>query len=148
MARAAFNLMVGAAWRPLAGTPRLRRQPVAIAFLALLLALAACARLTAPQQYDVFFPTNEATLTPEAQKVVADAGAKARDSSPSKIIVEGQADGGTAHDATLADERAGVVVKALVAAGADSGTIEKRPSAPPKSATGVAAHKVIVQLLP
>lgn len=116
----------------------------------LLLGLAAgCAnRLTEPRQYVVFFATNTAELAPEARQVMGQVAGDARDLEPSKVTVEGQADGGTAHDATLADQRAATVVQTLVASGVPAGTIDKRPSAPPAALGGVAAHKVIVRLIP
>jgi OmpA-OmpF porin, OOP family len=118
--------------------------------LALALAsLAACApKLSAPRDYTVFFETDRADLTNDARKVVAQIAANARDLDPSKIVVAGRADGGTAHDATLAEERASNVTRALLDAGVTSAKIERQADTPPAERTGVAAHQVIVRLLP
>lgn len=115
---------------------------------AMLVALAACAPMSGPRQLDVFFLTNEAVLTPDGQKVVTEAAKIAKEGKPSRIVVEGQADGGTPSDAALADKRAGTVVDALVAAGVGAGRITKVVSPAPAGVTGVAAHKVTVELLP
>jgi hypothetical protein len=66
---------------------------------ALLIALAACAPMSGPRHLDVFFLTNEASLTPDGQKVVTEAAKIAKEGKPSRIVVEGQADGGTPSDA-------------------------------------------------
>lgn len=115
---------------------------------AITLALAACAPMNGPRQMDVFFMTNEASLTPDGQQVVTEIAKLAREGKPSRIVVEGQADGGAPSDAALADKRAGTVVDALVAAGVDGGRITKVAAPAPGGVTGVAAHKVTVQLLP
>jgi len=120
-----------------------------IAVLAALIVLAGCAsRPTEPRDFIIFFETDKASLTPEALLLVAQMATTAQAMTPSKITVEGRADGGTAHDATLADERAATIMRALVVAGIDARIIDKRPSAPPPGTTGVAAHQVIVQFLP
>jgi len=120
-----------------------------IAVFAVLMVLAGCAgRPAEPRNFAVFFESDKASLTPEARLLVAQMAAAAHEMSPSKIIVEGRADGGTAHDATLADARASVVVRSLVEAGIDGKSIDKQPGAPPAGRTGVAAHEVIVRLLP
>jgi hypothetical protein len=120
-----------------------------VAMATVLTALVGCiSHLTAPREYVLFFPINDATVTPEAQDVVAQIASAARDARPSKIVIEGQADGGTAHDATLADERADTVLHALVSAGTNASSVDKRPSAPAPEITGVAAHKVKVTLFP
>ncbi len=109
--------------------------------------LAACAA-NGPRQLDVFFLTNDAKLTPDGQQVVAEIAKEARAGKPSRIVVEGEADGGTPSDAALADKRAGTVIDALVAAGVDAKSITKVAAPAPAGITGVAAHKVSVQLLP
>jgi hypothetical protein len=115
----------------------------------LLAALAGCAaHLDEPRNYVVYFVTDTATLTDEAQKVVATIAAARSDLNPTRIAVEGRADGGTAHDATLADDRARVVTRALVAAGIEPTLIAIEPSAPPTGVTGVAAHQVVVRFQP
>jgi hypothetical protein len=109
---------------------------------ALLLCLAACATGT-PPQYVVYFPKGDATLTPDAQAVVTEIAGAAKSNS-GKLVVAGQADGGKPADATLADERATVVIKALTAAGIDGARLDKGAAAPPAGVTGVAAHQVTV----
>src|ERR1051326_2268384 len=72
-----------------------------------------------PKQVDVFFQVNSAKLTPEAQQVVEAILPMIRDTKPSSIVVEGEADGTSPRDAQLADQRASTVGGALRAAGAD-----------------------------
>lgn len=120
-----------------------------LAAFALLVALGACAQhLTQPRDYIVYFDTDSATLTPDGQRIVATAASTAHDTSPSKILVAGRADGSTAHDATLADQRATAVMQALTQQGVAAAKLEKQPDAPPSSRTGVAAHQVVITLLP
>lgn len=121
-------------------------QPV---IAAAVLALAACSsRLEAPRDFRVFFETDRAELTAEAQQIVIQIAADARQFKPSKIVVAGRADGGTAHDAALADARATAVMRALADRGIPSSSLEKQADAPPPDRVGVASHQVIVRLLP
>lgn len=116
---------------------------------AVLIALVGCvSHPTTPREFTVFFQTGDATATPGAQAVVTRIAKAARETRPSRIVIEGQADGGTARDANLADERADTVLHALVSAGIDASRLDKRPSAPLPGTTGVAAHKVKVTLIP
>ena len=127
---------------------RAPRTPTLVCAL-LLLALAGCmAHLDQPRNYVVYFVTNDAVLTAEARQVVATIASARRDLNPSRISVEGRADGGTPHDATLADERARAVTQALVGAGIDPAMIAIAPSAPPTGITGVDAHQVLVRFQP
>lgn len=87
-------------------------------------------------------------LTPEAQKMVGEIAADAHRLEPSKIVVAGRADGETAHDATLADQRATTVMQGLVQQGVSAAMIEKQADAPSPERKGVAAHEVIVRFLP
>lgn len=119
-----------------------------IGAFALIFGLAACTHFSQPRSYVVFFESDHADLTPDARRVVAEVAASARDRAPSKIVVAGRADGNTAHDATLADQRAMAVIRALASQGVPAGKIEKEPDAPPSSERGVAAHQVLVTLLP
>ncbi|HXP32007.1 MAG TPA: OmpA family protein [Stellaceae bacterium] len=116
--------------------------------LALLLAAQCASEPAGPHRSTVFFETDDAAITPEGQQVVAQIAAEALRLNPSKIIVEGRADGGTPHDATLADQRAAAVMRALTAAGIDATRIEKRPSVPPPGWGGIAAHQAVITLLP
>ena len=122
--------------------------PARFTIFAVCTALAACAHLDQPRNYLVYFDTDSANLTPDGQRIVATIASTAHDVSPSKILVAGRADGSTAHDATLADQRATVVMQALTQQGVAANHIEKEPDAPPSNVTGVAAHEVVVTLLP
>jgi outer membrane protein OmpA-like peptidoglycan-associated protein len=111
--------------------------------------LAACAqRLEAPREFIVFFETDHADLTPEAQQVIGQIADNTRELHPSKIVVAGRADGGTAHDATLADQRATAVMNRLTNDGVASRLLEKQSDAPRAGTGGVAAHQVVIRLLP
>jgi len=101
-----------------------------------------------PSRFLIFFRADEATLTADAREIVATIGTAWRQRHPAKVVVAGNADGATAHDATLADERAATVVRALVEAGIDANAIEKEPSAPPPGRTGYGAHQVGVEFRP
>src|ERR1700728_1368507 len=92
----------------------------------LVLLVAGCAgHLSAPRQSVVFFQTDDATLTPEGQQVVAQLASDAKSLHPSRVVIEGRANGGTPHDATLADQRAAEVTHALVEAGVHADTMQK-----------------------
>jgi outer membrane protein OmpA-like peptidoglycan-associated protein len=114
------------------------------------LAVAGCAaqKPAEPQQFVVYFQTGDASVTQEAQQVIAQAAAATRQHAPSKITVEGHADGGTSNDAALADRRAIAVMGALVRSGVNATAIEKTPGTPAAGATGVAAHQAIIRLMP
>jgi outer membrane protein OmpA-like peptidoglycan-associated protein len=87
-------------------------------------------------------------VTQEAHQVIANAATELRSHPPAKIVVEGHADGGTPADASLADQRAIAVIHALVDDGIDANKIEKLQGAPPAGETGVAAHQVIIRVVP
>lgn len=125
-----------------------RNVATRFAGLAILFALAACAHLEQPRDYLVYFDNDSAALTTDGQRIVATIAAAAHDDAPSKILVAGRADGATAHDATLADQRAVAVMQALTQQGVPASEIEKQPDAPPSGISGVAAHQVVVTLLP
>lgn len=113
------------------------------------LALAGCShRLDKPREFVVFFETDRVELTQEAQQILGRVAEDANEYSPSKIVVAGRADGGTAHDASLADQRAAAVARGLIDRGIRGERIEKRADAPPPGIAGVAAHRVIIELLP
>jgi outer membrane protein OmpA-like peptidoglycan-associated protein len=116
-----------------------------------LLALAGCAAKeepAGPRQFVVYFETGTAALTQEGTQIVAGAAAAARDPAPSKIVVEGHADGGTTSDAALADKRALAVMAALTGDGVEAALIDKDQGAPAAGLSGVGAHQVIIRLLP
>jgi outer membrane protein OmpA-like peptidoglycan-associated protein len=126
-------------------------RPAASRFLILLIlpALAACGtKLEQPRSYLVYFDTDSAALTQDGQRIVDTIAAAVSDLSPSKIAVAGRADGNTTHDAALAGERAAAVIQALVQKGAPASKLEKEADAPPSGRTGIAAHQVVVTLLP
>ena len=125
------------------------RFPVGLLALAIATTLVACAQhLDQPRSFLVYFDTDSATLTPDGQRIATTIASSARDLSPSKVLVAGRADGSTAHDAALADQRANAVMQALAQLGVPPAKIEKQPDAPPSGLTGVAAHEVVVTLLP
>jgi len=117
--------------------------------IVLLAALAACGtRLEQPRSYLVYFDTDSAALTQDGQRIVGTIVDAVKDVSPSKVAVAGRADGNTAHDAALADQRAAAVMQALTQKGVPASKLEKEPDAPPSGRTGIAAHQVVVTLLP
>ncbi|HEY3916372.1 MAG TPA: OmpA family protein [Stellaceae bacterium] len=125
------------------------RFALRLVVVALVAVLAACAHhLDQPRDYMVYFDTDSATLTSDGHRIIATAASTAHDLSPSKILVAGRADGSTAHDATLADQRATAVIQALAQQGIGADKLEKQPDAPPSNRTGVAAHMVVITLLP
>lgn len=119
-----------------------------------LLVLVAACTMTPPQskRFDIFFQVNSSKLTPEAQQVVNTIVAQIRDSKPSSVEVEGEADGTLPRDAQLADQRATAVTNALKAAGVDPANIAQHAAlalpAQTDSTTHVSTHKVTVQLVP
>jgi outer membrane protein OmpA-like peptidoglycan-associated protein len=128
----------------------MRRVPVSRIFaVTMLTALAACgSTLSQPRSYLVYFDNDSATLTAEGQRIVGTIVTGIKDNAPSKVVVAGRADGSTAHDATLADQRAVAVMQALTQQGVSASKLEKEADAPPSGINGVAAHQVVVTLLP
>ena len=125
--------------------PVIRLPP--IVFLAV--SLAACGtKLDQPRSYLVYFDTDSAALTQDGQRIVGSIADAVKEVSPSKIAVAGRADGNTAHDAALADQRATSVMQALSQKGVPAAKLLKEPDAPPSGRTGIAAHQVVVTLLP
>ena len=127
------------------------RVPVSRIFSVIMLAaLAACggSALNQPRSYLVYFDNDSATLTPDGQRIVGTIVTGIKDNSPSKVVVAGRADGSTAHDATLADQRAVAVMQALTQQGVPANKLEKEADAPPSGINGVAAHQVVITLLP
>jgi outer membrane protein OmpA-like peptidoglycan-associated protein len=115
--------------------------------MAVLLALGACSS-TPPKPYLVFFLSDDGALTPEAQKIVTEIAAQAVAARPSRILVEGYADGATAQETVLAQARADSVAQALVKAGVDGALIQRHAGAPEGGQQGVAARKVQVTVVP
>ena len=117
--------------------------------LALLTALAACGtKLEHPRSYLIYFDTDSASLTQDGQRILGTIVETVKGTSPSKVAVAGRADGNTAHDAALADQRAATVMQALTQKGVPASKIEKEADAAPSGRTGVAAHQVVITLLP
>jgi len=98
------------------------------------------------RMFVVFFGTGEDRVTTEAEKVVAEAAAAAKEKSSAKLEVAGYGDDDHGRDTDLAARRAASVVRALTAAGVPQGRIETKPGAPPAEATGIPVHKVTVTL--
>lgn len=117
--------------------------------LALLVVLGACApKLEQPRSYLVYFDNDSAALTQDGQRIVGSIVDAVKNFSPSRLAIAGRADGNTAHDAALADERAAAVMQALTQKGVPAGKLEKIADALPSGRTGVAAHQVVITLLP
>jgi OmpA family len=98
------------------------------------------------RMFVVFFGTGEDRLTAEAEKVVTEAAAAAKDERSARLEVAGYGDDDQARDKDLAERRARAVVRALAAAGVAQNRIETKPGAPPAQATGIPVHKVTVTL--
>jgi outer membrane protein OmpA-like peptidoglycan-associated protein len=129
----------------------MRLVPVSRFFVLIMLtALAACtgSTLDQPRSYLVYFDNDSAALTSDGRRIVGTIVTGIKDTSPSKVVVSGRADGSTAHDATLADQRAAIVMQALTQQGVPASKLEKEADAPPSGHAGVAAHQVVVTLLP
>jgi OmpA family len=96
------------------------------------------------RMFVVFFGTGEDSLTAEAEKVVAEAAASAKEKSDARLEVAGYGDDDQGRDRDLAVRRAAAVVRALAAAGVAQSRIETKPGAPLAEATGIPVHKVTV----
>ncbi len=120
-----------------------------VAILLLLTVPGACAWLApAPREFVVFFQADSATLTPEAAPIVTQIAAAAKTSHAGSITIEGDADGATERDATLAIERSKAVANALLAAGVDATKVDVKDTAALTGTPGVASHKVRVEVVP
>jgi outer membrane protein OmpA-like peptidoglycan-associated protein len=98
------------------------------------------------RMFVVFFGTGEDRLTAEAEKVVAEAAAAAKEKSRAKLEVAGYGDDDHGRDKDLADRRTAAVVSALAGAGVPQARIQTKPGASPAEATGIPVHKVTVTL--
>ncbi len=98
------------------------------------------------RMFVVFFGTGEDRVTAEAEKVVAEAAAIAKEKTDARLEVAGYGDDDQARDKDLAERRARAVVRALTAAGVPQNRIATKPGAPPAEATGIPVHKVTVTL--
>jgi outer membrane protein OmpA-like peptidoglycan-associated protein len=98
------------------------------------------------RMFVVFFGTDEDRLTVEAEKVVSEIAASAKETRGASVVVAGYGDDDHGRDKELAERRASAVVRALEAAGVAQNRIETRPGAPPAEATGIPVHKVTVTL--
>jgi outer membrane protein OmpA-like peptidoglycan-associated protein len=82
----------------------------------------------APQTYTAYFDFDRADLTPDANSVVVQAAANARQGRATRILVVGHADtaGASRYNDRLSQRRAETVRQALVAAGVPATEIEAR----------------------
>ena len=80
---------------------------------------------TAPRQFLVFFGFDKSNLTTEAEKVISDAAAAAKQYGSATVMVVGHADtsGSPEYNKRLSERRANTVRGALVAQGIDGGKI-------------------------
>lgn len=92
----------------------------------------------APRQFLVFFGFDKSNLTSEAERVVTDAAAAAKQFGSATILVVGHADtsGSPDYNQRLSERRAATVRSALVAQGIESGKI---------TATGRGETELLVQ---
>jgi len=120
----------------------MRLFPILLLAIALLVANA----FAQARMFVVFFGTGEDRLTAEAEKVVAEAAASAKEKSGARLEVSGYGDDDQGRDKDLAARRAAAVVGALAAAGVAQSRIATKPGAPPAEATGIPVHKVTVTL--
>jgi outer membrane protein OmpA-like peptidoglycan-associated protein len=79
----------------------------------------------AAKEYTVYFPFDQYILTPEAQTVVREAAAYARDGRATRVIIVGHTDssGSPTYNVGLSENRAKAVADALVSAGVAQTTI-------------------------
>jgi hypothetical protein len=79
-------------------------------------------RQTEPGQFLVYFDTNEAALTPDGSRVVAEAAQLYQETGDARIVVTGHTDtvGPAEHNLELSLQRAGVVANELMRQGVPS----------------------------
>jgi outer membrane protein OmpA-like peptidoglycan-associated protein len=114
--------------------PTVLLRPIHAAGAFLLLALAASAPLqaqvtTEAGRYLVYFDEFSANLTPDAQKVIAEAAAKAKESGARTVRIEGRASATGSPEANrlLTQTRTQVVYDALQKDGVDPKIIQQAP---------------------
>jgi outer membrane protein OmpA-like peptidoglycan-associated protein len=114
--------------------PTVLLRPIHTAGAFLLLVLAASAPLqaqvtTEAGRYLVYFDEFSANLTPDAQKVIADAAAKAKESGARTVRIEGRASATGSPEANrlLTQTRTQVVYDALQKDGVDPKIIQQAP---------------------
>lgn len=83
------------------------------------------AEAAAPRQFLVFFGFNKSNLTAEAETVISQAAAAAKQDGAARVVVVGHADtvGSPEYNQQLSERRASVVRDALVAQGIEGGKI-------------------------
>jgi outer membrane protein OmpA-like peptidoglycan-associated protein len=113
--------------------------------LASVVLAAGCATKEPGRQFPVYFQAENDTLDQAGEATVTEI-TRVATGSHQQIVIRGQADGGTPHDAQLAYSRGQTVAQDLQAHGVDPSRIQIQPSAPAPGETGVAAHKVVVTL--
>jgi outer membrane protein OmpA-like peptidoglycan-associated protein len=115
--------------------PTVLLRPIHAAGAFLLLVLAACAPMQPPQgmteagRYLVYFNEFSANLTPDAQNVIAEAAAKAKEYGARTIRIEGRASatGSAEANQRLTETRTQVVYDALQRDGVDPTIIQQQP---------------------
>jgi outer membrane protein OmpA-like peptidoglycan-associated protein len=135
--------------------PTVLLRPIHAAGALLLLVLAASApsqaQVTAEGgRYLVYFDEFSANLTPDAQKVIADAAAKAKESGAKTVRIEGRASATGSPEANrlLTQTRTQVVYDALQKDGVDPKIIQQAPLGQVTATdTSVMARRVDVVLL-
>ena len=92
------------------------------------------------RDFTVYFPFDQYVLTPEAQAVVQEAAAYARQGGASRIIVTGHADtsGSAAYNVRLSERRAKAVADTLIGLGVDGTalSVDWKGESEPAVATG------------
>ena len=97
------------------------------------------------QKFLVFFPGDSTDITAEGKDTVTQIVKTAAETHPKRITVTGEDDGGTAHDAEVASTRGKNVAAALITGGLPGAAVVQVPGAPPATASGIAAHNVVVK---
>ena len=124
--------------------------PARLPTLALLAALAACARtpVDAPPKSVVFFTPFSADLDSGAKAAIDEFAHDAQTNPTRSVLVEGYADrvGTPASNRTLSELRAQVVADALAQRGIDRRRITLRPRGPTDTEPGLESRRVELEL--